>query len=413
MRSTFRVAFFLKRSSKNKKGEMPIFARITVDGKNSQFGIKQSINPSNWSMKFSRASGKTAETKKINNSLDTIKTTIKQHYLIELEKGNTVTAERMKELFFKKEEQSKTLIYFFDKFIEEYSGKVGIDTTRGTYTRYLLTKKRLISFMKHEYKKSDIAVKDITVNFIERFYLYLRTRYDCSHNTAIKFVQRFRTLIIHIKNTGLIINDPFGRYKISYQKTTRGYLNQQEVDCIYATVFPSKRLERARDVFIFSVYTGLSFIDVANLTKDKIKLGFDGNMWIISKRHKTNEDSNIRLLDIPKAILEKYKDRLPDEMILPIISHQKTNDYLKEIATYCGIRKNITFHIARHTFATTICISNGVPIETVSKLLGHTNIRTTQIYAKITDLKVSQDMNCLSQKIDYNIKPTMINKRLG
>ena len=189
-------------------------------------------------------------------------------------------------------------------------------------------------------------------------------------------------------------------FKVDLGDYYRTYLTMEEITTIYNKKFASKRLEQVRDLFIFSCYTALSYIDVCELTKDNIRISFDGNLWIMTKRHKTNVTSNVRLLEIPKAILEKYKDKLPNGMILPIISNQKVNNYLKEIASICGINKNLTFHVARHSCATSVLISNGVPIETVSKILGHTNIRTTQIYARITDVKVSNDMEMLAQKLD-------------
>ena len=173
----------------------------------------------------------------------------------------------------------------------------------------------------------------------------------------------------------------------------------EEITTIYNHEFSSKRLEQVRDLFIFSCYTALSYIDVCELRQEDIRTGFDGNLWIIRKRHKTNVTSTVRLLDIPKAILEKYKHKLPTGKILPVISNQKMNDYLKEIAAICGIEKTLTYHVARHSCATSVLLANGVPIETVSKILGHTNIRTTQIYARITDLKVSSDMEILAQKV--------------
>lgn len=174
----------------------------------------------------------------------------------------------------------------------------------------------------------------------------------------------------------------------------------EEITTIYNKKFASKRLEQVRDLFVFSCYTALSYIDVCELTQENIRTAFNGNLWIMTKRHKTNVASNIRLLDVPKAILEKYKDQLPNGMILPIISNQKVNEYLKEIASICSINKSLTFHVARHSCATSVLIANGVPIETVSKILGHTNIRTTQIYARITDVKVSNDMELLVRKLD-------------
>ena len=211
-------------------------------------------------------------------------------------------------------------------------------------------------------------------------------------------MQFFKRIILIARNNGILIGDPFASYKIRLEKVDRGYLSEDEIKIILKKKMVSERLEQVRDVFIFSCFSGLAYVDVANLKEDNIRKSFDGNLWIITKRQKTNTDVNVPLLDIPKMILEKYKGKLPNGKVLPIISNQKLNAYLKEIADVCGIKKNLTFHLARHTFATTTTLAKGVPIETVSKMLGHTNIETTQIYARITNNKISNDMQGLDKK---------------
>ena len=381
MRSTFKVLFFVKRNAAKKNGNAPIIARITIDQIVAQFNTKLEINPINWSVIAGKAAGRSAEAVCINSMLDSIRSSVHQHYHSLLEMDGYVTAERVKNAFLGKIERGKTLIEFFEMHNEQYLQKVKMNTTDKTYSRYELTKKRLIEFMKLKYSVSDMLIKEINVVFIDNFLLHIKNHYGCTHNTAMKFVQRFRTVVNFAKNTGLVTADPFGNYKVKFEQTDRDYLTMEEITAIYNKKFTSKRLEQVRDLFIFSCYTALSYIDVCELTQENIRTSFDGNLWIMTKRHKTNVASNIRLLEVPKAILEKYKDKLPNGMILPIISNQKVNDYLKEIASICGINKNLTFHVARHSCATSVLIANGVPIETVSKILGHTNIRTTQIYA--------------------------------
>lgn len=381
MRSTFKVLLFVKRNAAKKNGNAPIIARITIDQIVAQFNTKLEINPINWSVSAGKAAGRSAEAVSINSMLDSIRSSVHQHYHSLLEMDGYVTAERVKNAFLGKIERGKTLIEFFEMHNEQYLQKVKMNTADKTYSRYELTKKRLIEFMKLKHSVSDMLIKEINVVFIDNFLLHIKNHYGCTHNTAMKFVQRFRTVVNFAKNTGLVTADPFGNYKVKFEQTDRDYLTMEEITAIYNKKFTSKRLEQVRDLFIFSCYTALSYIDVCELTQENIRTSFDGNLWIMTKRHKTNVASNIRLLEIPKAILEKYKDKLPNGMILPIISNQKVNDYLKEIATICNINKNLTFHIARHSYATSVLIANGVPIETVSKILGHTNIRTTQIYA--------------------------------
>lgn len=400
MRSTFKVLLFVKRNAAKKNGNAPIIARITIDQIVAQFNTKLEINPINWSVSAGKAAGRSAEAVSINSMLDSIRSSVHQHYHSLLEMDGYVTAERVKNAFLGKIERGKTLIEFFEMHNEQYLQKVKMNTADKTYSRYELTKKRLIEFMKLKHSVSDMLIKEINVVFIDNFLLHIKNHYGCTHNTAMKFVQRFRTVVNFAKNTGLVTADPFGNYKVKFEQTDRDYLTMEEITAIYNKKFTSKRLEQVRDLFIFSCYTALSYIDVCELTQENIRTSFDGNLWIMTKRHKTNVPSNIRLLEIPKAILEKYKDKLPNGMILPIISNQKVNDYLKEIATICNINKNLTFHIARHSYATSVLIANGVPIETVSKILGHTNIRATQIYARVTDVKVSNDMELLVQKLD-------------
>ena len=400
MRSTFKLLYFVKRNAVKKNGNAPIVARITIDQVVAQFNTKLEINPAHWSVELGKASGRTAEAVHINSMLESIRSTVHQHYHALMAQDGYVTAELVKNAFLGKIARERTLIEFFKQHNEQYLQKVKMNTADKTYSRYELTKKRLMEFMKFKYSVSDMLIKDINVVFIEDFLLYIKNNYGCSHNTAMKFVQRFRTVVNFAKNTGLVTADPFGSYRVRFERTDRDYLTMEEITTIYNHEFSSKRLEQVRDLFIFSCYTALSYIDVCELRQEDIRTGFDGNLWIIRKRHKTNVTSTVRLLDIPKAILEKYKHKLPTGKILPVISNQKMNDYLKEIAAICGIEKTLTYHVARHSCATSVLLANGVPIETVSKILGYTNIRTTQIYARITDLKVSSDMEILAQKLD-------------
>lgn len=270
--------------------------------------------------------------------------------------------------------------------------------------RYLLGRKRLADFIYYKYKVSDIAIKDITTTFIRDFEVYLRSDFKLTTNVTAKTLQYLKKIIIIAFNDGVISSNPCANFKIKKERVERGYLDQSELDAIMQKYIPIKRIDNVRDIFIFCCYTGLSYIDVHALKSDNIRTAFDGNLWIMTKRHKTEVPVNVRLLDVPKKIIAKYSGKLLNGKLLPVSSNQKMNAYLKELADICGITKNITTHLARHTFATTITLSNGVPIETVSKMLGHTNIRTTQIYAKITDLKISTDMEKLAGKLNNRKK---------
>lgn len=407
MKSTFKVLFYLKKNEPKKNGHVTIMIRITVDGSNTQFSSKLDIHPDDWDVSKGQAKtgkGYTAKNSALNRLLESVKAELTVHYNRLMNVKGYALPEQIRNAFLGLEEKEKTLITYFSQFNEQYKRKVGTTATQKTYSRYELTKQRLIDFMKERYHASDMPVRELNTVFIENFYLYLRNTCDISNNTAMKFVQRFRTILNYAKNTGLDFIDPFANYKFNFERVDRGYLEQAEIDKIYNKEFTSRRLEQVRDMFIFSCYTGLSYIDLCNLTPENIKTGFDSKLWIMTKREKTGIDSNIPLLEIPRQILAKYEGRLKDGKLLPVISNQKMNDYLDEIAAICEINKHITFHLARHTFATEICITQGVPIESVSKMLGHTNIKTTQIYARVVDRKVSHDMSVLERKLNSRKK---------
>ena len=401
MRNTFKVLFFVKRAAVKKSGKAPIIARITIDQDKIQFHTKLEVAPDQWDVPRGKATGRSPEAQQINSLLDDIRMAVQKQYHSLLATDGYVTAERVRDAYLGKTEKTRTILEFFAQHNEQYLQKVKMDPTNKTYWRYELTKRRLEEFIKYKYSVSDMPLKDINVLFVENFLLFNENVHDCNHNTAMKFVQRLRTVVNFAKNTGMLFVDPFGNFKVKFERTDRGYLTMEEIMAIYHHTFPSRRLEQVRDLFIFSCFTALSYIDVCELQPDDISTGFDGNLWIIRKRHKTKVTASIRLLDIPIAILKKYKGKLPDGKLLPVISNQRVNDYLKEIAAICGINKKLTFHMARHSCATSVLLANDVPIETVSKILGHTNIRTTQIYARITDRKVSKDMELLAQKLDH------------
>lgn len=372
MKSTFKVLFYLKKGSEKRNGEVAIMARITVDGKICQFSTKQNILPENWNVKAGKATGKAAG--QINKMLDDVKASLNHIYHEQQRRDNYVTAEKVKNEFLGHSENHATLLDLFVKHNNDVKQLIGISKSASTYQKYEVTRKHLEKFLMYKYKLSDIALQEINLMFITDFEVYLKTIGKCNSNTTAKFMQFFKRIILIARNNGIITGDPFANYKIRIQKVDIGYLTEEEIEKILKLNLVSERLEHVRDLFIFSCFCGLAYIDVAGLRKEHIRKSFDGNLWIMTKRVKTGTNVNVPLLDIPKMILNKYKNKLPNGKILPIISNQKLNSYLKEIADLSGIRKNLTFHTARHTFATTTTLSKGVPIGTVSKMLGHTNI---------------------------------------
>ena len=398
MRSTFRVHFFLKRDKQKANGNVPLFCRITIDKQEARFGIKKDIHPSIWDVHAGRAVGRTSEIVEINSIIDKTKSALFNVYNDLLLSDTNVTAEKVKNRFLGVATSSHNLLEHFQRHNDDVERLIGISKSKATFQKYEVTRKHLANFIKEKYNLSDISFKEINHLFITDFEVYLLTTCGCNPNTTAKFMQFFKRIVIIAKNNGWIKADPFANYKIRLKKVDRGYLTQEEVEAIMAKQFSTKRLEQVRDIFVFSCFCGLAYIDVKKLRKENIRTSFDGNLWIMGKREKTDVSFSIPLLDIPKQILEKYEGTLPDNRILPVPSNQKMNAYLKEIGDLCEINKEISFHLARHTFAT-LTLSKGVSIESVSKMLGHTNIKTTQIYARITDAKISHDMNAFAGKV--------------
>lgn len=377
---------------------MPIFCRITIDKEEARFGIKKDVNPSIWDVQAGRAVGRTSEVVEINSIIDKTKSALFNVYNEILLSDVNVTAEKVKHHFLGGATKNHNLLEQFQRHNEDVEKLVGITKTKATLQKYEVTRKHLTNFIKEKYSLSDVSFKEINHQFLTDFEVYLLTTCGCNPNTTAKFMQFFKRIVIIAKNNGWIKADPFANYKIRIKKVDRGYLSQEEVEAIMAKKFSTKRLEQVRDIFIFSCFSGLAYIDVKNLRESNIRTSFDGGLWIMGKREKTDVSFTIPLLEVPQKILDKYKGLFPDNKILPVPSNQKMNSYLKEIGDLCGIEKDLSFHLARHTFAT-LTLSKGVSIESVSKMLGHTNIRTTQIYARITDSKISHDMIAFAGKV--------------
>jgi len=397
--SNFTIRFYLRTNQVNKDGECAIMVRITVNSERATFSTKLFTQPDQWDSNANKVIGASKQVRELNKLLDDIKAAIRNHYY-ELERYDSlVTAEKVRNAFLGVTVRTESLMQLFKEYMEECEALEGISRSPATVQKYDRCYRRVQEFLKAKYNLTDIPLVEIGHKFIVDLECYLRTVSGCNENTAAKFLQTFRMIIIRAKNNGYIKADPFANYRIRIKRVDRGYLTQEEIDRIAAKEFKVKRLEQIRDIFLFSCYTGLAYIDLKELGPEQIQTSFDGNKWIMTHRHKTKTPVNVPLLDIPQQIIKKYAGKVKSGKLLPVPSNQKTNQYLKEIADACEIDKNITFHLARHTFATTITLSQGVPIESVSKMLGHTNIQTTQIYARITNEKISRDMAVLAAKM--------------
>ena len=348
MKSTFRTLFYLRKNQPRKDKTVPIMVKVTVNGESVQFNSKANVDPAIWDSKAGKVISRSKEAADINIALDNLRVAIRKSYNKQMEDYGYAMPEKIRNQVLGLEKGAKSLVEYIDLHNQQYENRVGVNTTRTTFIRYKLVKERVQDFLKLKYNVSDIPIRDLTPVVLENFYLYLRKDCKCENNSSMKTMQRLRKIVYFAKNMGEAMADPYQSFRVHFESVDREILTQEEIDIIYNKEFITGRLEQIRDVFIFACYTGLSYIDVSNLTEDNIQEAFDGNLWVMTKRSKTNVNANIRLLDIPKEILAKYKGSQKDGKCLPVVSNQKMNEYLKEVATICGINKKLTFHIARH-----------------------------------------------------------------
>lgn len=347
MKSTFRILFYVKSDKQKKDGSYPIFCRITVDGQQSRFNTKTNVFLNVWDAKAGKAKGRSAEAQSLNTLLDEISASLHKIYH-EQQRTSNSTAETVKNEFLGINECKVTLLQLFDKNNEDIKALVGKTKTKATYQKYCVSRRHVAEFMQTKYNISDIAIKSVDHIFISDFEIYLKTNCGCGHNTAIKFLQFLKRIVIYARNSGLIIGDPFANIKMNKQGVDRGYLTDEELTRIIRKKLNSKRLEQVRDIFVFSCFTGLAYADAKKLTEDNLRELMDNKLWLVTNRTKTKVIVNVPLLKIPLQIIEKYKGKQKDGLLLPVLSNQKMNSYLKEIADVCRINKNLTFHLARH-----------------------------------------------------------------
>lgn len=412
MKSTFNVIYYIRRDKLKKDGSVPIFCRITISNEKVSFNIKASVSLDLWEASTGRAIGKSKESLAINKIIDSYTVLIREKYNEIFDRDGIVSAEGLKNCVLGISSSPNDvpiyLLEVYNQHNEEMAKLVGIKYSAAILQKYKCVYKKIQTFLKLKYNLSDIKLKDIKHSFLTDFETYLRVEGNCQTNTIGRNMRLLKKIINIAKNNGWIIADPYANYKIHFEKVDRGYLTEQEIKAIIEKNLPIGRIGKVRDIFIFSCFTGLSYADIYELTYDDIKPHFDDNLWIMKKRVKTNTDITVPLMDIPLSIIEKYRGKQKNNKVLPAMCNQKMNSYLKEIADLCGIEKNLTYHMSRHTFATTF-LSLGIPIESVSKMLGHTKIQTTQIYARITNNKIANEMNAISDKLKiYETKSTLI-----
>lgn len=393
------ILFILNSSKKDTNGESPIYLRITIAKERASVYTGHKAKPGEWNTTSQRINGKSEKSVLFEAYADTIRFRILQIQNELLAVGQTVTAKTILNRLSNNELDAMTLIQAFKHHNKDIFSLIGKDITRSTYNRYLVTKRKVQAFLKSTYKVQDIALKNLTIKFIADFEHYLKVNDNNSQNTATKHLKNLKKIIRFSITNQWLQADPFSTYRCRSTPTDRGYLTIAELKLIEEKQFSTERLSTVRDLFVFGCYTGLSYSDIQKLNKSHISTDENGTEWIILNRKKTGVESVFPILPKAKEILVKYADS-PEcrykGVVLPIRSNQRMNEYLGEIGTLCGINKRITCHLARHTFATTITLANGVSTETVAKMLGHKNLRTTQIYAKMTLGRIASEMSRVS-----------------
>jgi site-specific recombinase XerD len=375
--------------------------RITVNGKRAEMSTGRECDPAKWSSHAGRGIGTKEETKSLNNYLDSLQTKLRNAHQVLIDSNQKITIESLHNQFAGKADKSRYLIKLLKDHNAKIKALIGNGFEANTLKGYKTTEKHLIAYLGKEYGKSDIEINQLNHAFISGFEFYLKSKCKITGVSAAKYIKHLKKIVNHCLANNWLTQNPFINFKSSAKAKERTFLTQPELDDIAGRKLNIERLAQVRDIFVFCCYTGLSYADVQKLKRDEVGIGIDGDKWIFTNRQKTDTSSRIPLLPITLKILNGYQNHPQCEnkgLLLPVLSNQKMNAYLKEIADLCGIPKHLTFHLARHTFATTVTLSNGVPIETVSKMLGHTNIKTTQHYAKTLDLKVSKDMAALKEK---------------
>jgi len=413
MTKRIRVLFYLKKPKNYSSGPVPIYLRITVDGKRAEISTGRECEPKRWNSSSGRSSGSKETAVSLNAYLDTLQAKAYEAHRQLLEAGENITAESVKLKFMGKQEEARMLVKELEEHNRRMEALIGLEFSPGTLKGYMTSLGHSKDFIRWKYGTGDVDLRKVDSSFVTDYDFYLKSVCKCSANSVAKYIKHLKKVVRTCLAHGWIARDPFLHYKAKLKQVDRVFLSEEEIEAIAKKEFVTERLSQVRDIFLFSCFTGLAYVDVQQLRRSDIRKGVDGEQWVFKRRQKTHTPSRIPLLPSALAILNRYKEHpqcLYKSQLLPIMSNQKMNAYLKEIMDVCGIAKPVTFHTARHTFATTVTLLNGVPMESVSKMLGHTSLKTTQHYAKVLDVKVSQDMQLLRNRHTYKNNGDQIKK---
>lgn len=407
----------LEKSKMTTDGKAPIFIRLTIDRKRGEMSLGQKVHLQNWDQQKGYMRGASIEARLINNAIDAAVVKIKQLYEHLCCNEDYVSAEMVKNAYQGKHEKQRTLMEVMEFVVDRMKQKVeGNKRSRATLTKWNTAKDKVIAFLEAEYQARDISLRKVKMSFAEDFVDYLTLKEGIGNNTSMCYLKKVRSVLRTAVEREWLDRNVLTGYQCSYIEPEKDVLDETELFTLYKKRMPMERLEEVKDAYLFMCFTGFAYKDASNLTPDHIVKFFDGEEWIVKNRQKVTKTicrESVPLLPIAKEIIAKYKGHShckAKNLLLPIHSNQKYNAYLKEVADICGIEKNLTTHTARHTFATTVTLANGVPIETVSAMLGHKSIKTTQIYAKIVAQKISTDMSALKRKLKVKMPKSLLEK---
>jgi site-specific recombinase XerD len=402
-RTSFGLTFYINRAKEKKNGECPVMLRININGERAVLQLKRYLKSEDWDTTRYVMKGRSNEARIFNDYLEAVRVKAHKKYNELLSLTDDVTPQMLRDAILGvNTAKTRTVIDIWQDHVDGLQKLIGKENTYATYQKHNTAKNHFQKFLQKYYRVNDVSIKAVDHHMIQQYNMYLKTEKGCNSNTATKFLQNLKRITCISMRNGWLLKDPFVGISLSIKEVDRPYLTMEEIQTLIDYDSNIERLKRVRDIFIFSCYTGLAYIDVKKLKKAEVEGSEELGYWIRTRRQKTDARANIPLLDIPMDIINNYcrLDLLmPEDPILPVLSNQKINAYLKELADVCGIHKELTFHVARHSFATSVTMTNGVPMETVSKMLGHKNMKSTQHYARIVDQKVGEDMKLLAAKL--------------
>ena len=403
-RNTLSVLFIIKKSKLLKNGEAPVCMRITVNKRVAEVMIKRSILADLWNQKKECSKGKDRVATELNHYINTVRAKVLQiHRELEID-NKTITADIIKDCFYGRDKVQRSLLEVYAEHNEKCRALIGKEYTESTVTKFDTSINRLKEYIRSRYHRDDMMLAELDGQFIRDFDFWLKTDKHCQNNSALKYLKNLKKVVRIALANGWIKKDPFYGIRFKQEEVNVEFLSREELDILMNKEFAIKRLEQVRDIFVFCCFTALAFVDVQQLSREHLIKDNNGALWIRKARQKTNQMCNIPVLSIPQRILGKYEDNaecIKKGVLLPVISNQRMNAYLKEIADLCGIAKRLTTHVARHTAATVVFLANDVSMENVSKILGHSNIRMTQHYAKVLDSSIMREMRNVEKNFSY------------